>query len=117
MTEETYKAKQLKRFEKLDTDWKTNQEQNSEEKLRQAYNGVCMEVFKNKLAKKVDPQLKELREQIKTAAAGYNEVIKVGEIRAEYIIQVLQSRGVDVPGLDEILEFAENGGKGGNPAE
>jgi uncharacterized protein involved in high-affinity Fe2+ transport len=57
-------------------------------------------------AQKLDPDLKVLKEQLKTANEPYNEGKKTNNLKIEFLIDSLISRGEKVPDIDCFMSSA-----------
>jgi len=109
ITREDSRAKELKAFKKLPQEWRS---QNMGAKTEEVYREITKVAIGNvqlQLAKEMDEDLKALQEQLKNAREIYTEGSKTNALKIKFLVDVLRSRGVDVPDPEVFLRKAANG--------
>jgi hypothetical protein len=66
------------------------------ETLKQILAEVAKKEEANQSAKKADPDLNRLKEQVKVASSGYTDVTKMNRLKLKFIIRNLADKGDDV---------------------
>ena len=106
MIESDSKAKQLKRFSKLDEQWRSEQLSKNAPDLFQVITRVAINTVELDLAKDEDEDLARLQEELKVAREPYTLGRKENNLQIQYLVQVLKDRGVDVDGIPGLLKKA-----------
>lgn len=81
------------KFKELDTDWKDAVAASTPEQLDAKIVELVKAEEENQATKASDPQLAELKEQLKEAGAGYKEATKGFKLRVKFILRVLGDKG------------------------
>lgn len=108
-TREDSRQKELKAFRKLPEEWRS---QNMGAKTEEVYKEITKVAINNvqlNMAKEMDEDLKALQEQLKNAREVYTEGTKTNALKIKFLVDVLRSRGVDVPDPEVFLRKAANG--------
>lgn len=104
------KQKQYDRFQKyLDEEWRSAEMSKATPDVYKDIVAIALNNMQLEQAKKEDPDLANLREQLKTATEVYTEGTKVGKIRIEFLAETLKSRGENVPSVKDLIKQAANG--------
>lgn len=80
-------------YEALPTEWKDALEGMGPDELKQRLAEVAKSEEANQSAKKADEDLNNLKEQVKNASLGYNEVSKVNRLKTKLVIRHLADKG------------------------
>jgi hypothetical protein len=103
------KQKQLKKFRKIDEDWRISQNTKDAKSLKDEVCKVAINTIQLAMAEKFDPDLNDLKEKMKTAKEPYSEGKKINTLKMSYIIELLSGMGEDVPSIEDFLKQAANG--------
>ena len=105
--EDDARQKQLKKYHKvLPEDWRESQLASKTEQVYKEITAVAIATVMLDMAMKMDPDLKQLREQLKTAQKSYTEGKKVNTVKIEFLVDNLKSRGENVPDAEVFLSAA-----------
>jgi hypothetical protein len=115
MTPEEQKQKQLKKFKKLSEDWREGRLGAQTQELYKDILNAAMNIVQLEIAKSLDQDLANLREQVKVANQVYTDGKKENGLRIEFLIEVLRGRGENVPDPDDFIRQAANGEKTTDP--
>lgn len=111
MSEQDPREKQFKKFQKnLPEDWRNDMMSRTADEVKKAALKAAMNLVTLELAKEFDEDLQELREALKTAQEVYTQGKKKNLIEIEFLIEVLRSRGEDVPGVEDFIKGARDVG-------
>lgn len=109
MSKNDPKEKQLKRFKALPEDWRNDVlGTRSNEDVNKLIRDAAINTIVLKLAKESDPDLAALKEQLATATEMYKEGEKQNNLKIEFLVEVLRSRGVDVPSIEDFIKGAKD---------
>lgn len=100
------KAKQLKKFNKLDEEWRSEQLSKQTPDLFQTITKIAINTVELDLAKDEDQDLARLSEELKIAREPYSLGRKENNLKIQYLVQVLKDQGVNVDGLPGLLKQA-----------
>jgi hypothetical protein len=106
MIESDSKAKQLKKFSKIDEQWRSEQLSKNAPDLFQVITRVAINTVELDLAKDEDEDLARLQEELKVAREPYTLGRKENNLKIQYLVQVLKDRGVDVDGIRGLVKKA-----------
>lgn len=98
------KEKQHKKFQKLDEEWRTSSMSQPDADIDKGIRDAAMNLVTLEMAKEFDEDLIALKEAVKTASEQYTEGKKQNLLKIEFLIEVLRSRGRDVPGVEDFLK-------------
>lgn len=102
------KDKQYKKFQKLEEAWRHEMMQRPDEEVDKAIRDSAMNLVTLELAKELDEDLQRLQEELKTAREQYTNGKKTNLLKIEYLVEVLRSRGRDVPGVKDFVKSAKS---------
>lgn len=105
-TELDSKAKQFKKFSKLDENWRQEQLSKQNPDVYKEITSTAIATVQLDLAKDLDEDLERLSEEIKTAREPYSLGRKSNNLKIQYLVQVLADRGENVDGLPGLLKQA-----------
>jgi hypothetical protein len=117
MIENDSKAKQLKKFSKLDEEWRSEQLSKNAPDLFQTITKIAINTVELDLAKDEDEDLARLQEELKTAREPYTLGRKENNLKIQYLVQVLKDQGVNVEGIPGLLKKAVKNAFSSAPAE
>jgi hypothetical protein len=100
------KAKQLKKFSKLDEEWRNEQLGKQTPDVYKEITSTAIATVQLDLAKDLDVDLERLSEEIKVAREPYALGRKTNNLKVQYLVQVLADRGENVDGLPGLLKQA-----------
>ena len=103
------RQKQLKKFSKLSEEWRSAKLGAQTPELYKAILKCSMNVVQLEIAKDLDQDLKNLKEQVKTASAQYTDGKKENNLQIAFLVDVLKGRGEDVPDPEDFIRKAANG--------
>jgi hypothetical protein len=106
MIENDSKAKQLKKFSKLDDEWRSEQLSKKAPDLFQTITKIAIDTVELDLAKDEDQDLARLQEELKTAREPYTLGRKENNLKIQYLVQVLKDQGVNVEGISGLVKKA-----------
>jgi len=101
-------AKNDDKFSKLDEEWRSQMLSSPNENVNSTIVTSAVNLISLELAKKLDDDLLSLKEQLKVANEQYSEGKKVNLLRMEFLIEVLRSRGLNVPDVSDFVKKAKN---------
>jgi len=102
------------KFNDLDEEWRSEMLSADSEHVNKAIVKAAINMIVLDLAKKADTDLAALREQLKTASEQYSAGKKENTLRITFLIELLRSRGEDVPDIDAFLTKASKDVAEGN---
>jgi|WetSurMetagenome_2_1015567.scaffolds.fasta_scaffold22266_5 hypothetical protein len=108
-TPEEQKQKQLKNFKKLSEEWRNEKLGAQTPDLYKSILTAAMNIVQLAIAKELDQDLANLKEQVKVAQQGYSDGTKENNLRIQFLVEVLRGRGEDVPDPDDFIRKAANG--------
>lgn len=88
---------QLKKFKKIDEDWRNDMMSRDSEDLNKVIRDCAINNVVLALAKAADPDLARIAEELATAKAVYTDGTKANNLKIEFLVEVLRSQGVDIP--------------------
>ena len=104
------RQKQLEKWgKKLSEEWRQNQLGASTPDLYKSILKSAINIVQLAMAKELDQDLANLREQVKAAGAQYSEGAKQNHLQIEFLVDILRGRGEDVPDPEDFLRKAANG--------
>lgn len=106
--EDDSKKKQYKKFQKLDEAWREEQMGAQTPDLYKKITQIAINDVQLAMAKEFDPDLKNLKEQVKVANEPYSLGHKENVTRIEFIVSCLKDRGENVPDIDQFIKAAAN---------
>jgi hypothetical protein len=106
MIENDSKAKQLKKFSKIDEEWRSEQLSKKAPDLFQTITKIAINTVELDLAKDEDEDLARLQEELKVAREPYTLGRKENNLKIQYLVQVLKDQGVNVEGIPGLLKKA-----------
>jgi len=98
------KAKQLKKFSKLDESWRSEQLSKQTPDVYKEITSTAIATVQLDIAKDLDEDLERLKEEVKVAREPYTEGRKANNLKIQYLVQVLADRGENVDGLPGLLK-------------
>ena len=99
--------KKLEKFEKkLPEEWRQNQLGAKTPDIYQEITKVAIATVQLDMAKELDPDLASLAEQLKVAREPYTEGRKTNNLKIEFLVENLKSRGESVPDIECFLSAA-----------
>jgi hypothetical protein len=99
------KEKQLRRFKKLDEEWRSDMLSRKDSKdLDQKIYESAANLIRNKMEKELDPDIADLTEKLSAARERYKESEKINLLRIEFLFEAKRTRGEDVPSLADIMD-------------
>lgn len=105
-------AKDKDPFKSLPQDFKDAVDGEMTDALKVRLSDVAKGEEANQSAKKADPDITSLKEQLKEASLGYNEVSKANKLRLKYIIKRLAQLGdpvaITIVNLDRDAEIQKD---------
>jgi hypothetical protein len=111
--EDAAKAKQEKKFKKLDLDWRQEQMSKKSDVIKQLIADTAISLVVLALLKEGDEDIASLRQKLATANKYYTEGKKRKNIEVEFLIECLRSQGIPVEGLDDIVADAKKKARAG----
>ena len=107
---EDSRQKQLKAFRKLPEEWRSAQLGTKDiQVLYKQITTVAINTVQLNIAKELDEDLKNLKEQVKNAQEVYTEGNKTNALKIKFLVDILRDRGEDVPDPEVFLKKAANG--------
>jgi hypothetical protein len=106
--EEKARVKREKKFKKLDEAWRNDMMSRKDPEIDEAIKKSAIALVQLELAKDMDEDLLRLKEELATANAQYTDGKKDNLIRIEFLVQLLKSRGRDVPDIKTLVKSARN---------
>jgi hypothetical protein len=100
------RQKQLKKFEKLPEEWRQSQLGAKTQEVYETITKVAIATVQLDLAKELDADLASLKEQVKTANEPYSEGRKTNNLKIQFLVDNLKSRGENVPDIECFLSAA-----------
>lgn len=107
--QEDARQKELKAFKKLSEEWRNQQLGATKEEVFKEITKTAINTVQLNVAKELDEDLKSLQEQLKAAREIYTEGTKTNNLKIKFLVDVLRSRGVDVPSPEDFVKKAANG--------
>lgn len=104
--EQKAQKKKDRKFAELDEAWRASMMSSQDPDIDKAIKQSAMNLVGLELAKSLDEDLIALREQLQVAQAIYTEGKKENLTRIEFLIEVLRSRGRDVPSAQSFVKSA-----------
>lgn len=104
--DEKAQKKRDRKFSKLDETWRNNMMSAKDPDVDVAIKQSAMNLVGLELAKALDEDLLALREQLQVATAVYTDGRKESLTKIEFLIEVLRSRGRDVPSAQDFVKSA-----------
>jgi hypothetical protein len=101
------KESQSKKFKKLDEEWRNLAMAMDDTSVDGVIRTAAMNLVTLEMAKEFDEDLIALKEQVKVAQEQYTEGRKMNLIKIEFLIEVLRSRGRDVPSIEDFIKSAK----------
>lgn len=102
-------AREKDPFKSLPQDFKDAVDSEMTDDLKGRLSDVAKNEEANQSAKKADPDLNRLKDELKTAGLGYTEVTKANKMRLKYVIKRLAELGdpvaVTIVNLDRDAEM------------
>lgn len=95
------------KFDKLDQEWRAGMLSADDNKVNSTIVQSAISLISLELAKKLDEDLISLREQLKTASEQYSQGKKENTLRIEFLIEILRSRGIAVPDIEDYVKSAK----------
>lgn len=97
--------KQLKRFKKLEEEWRSEMLSRNDLDVETAIRDSAMNLVTLEMAKEFDEDLNRLKEELKTAQESYSEGKKVNLLKIEFLAEVLRGRGrTDIPTINDFIK-------------
>ena len=106
MIESDSKAKQLKKFSKLDEEWRADQMAKEAPDIFQTVTKIAINTVELDIAKDEDEDLARLTEELKIAREPYTLGRKENNLKIQYLVRVLKDRGVNVDGIPGLVKKA-----------
>ena len=103
------RQKQLKKFSKLSEEWRSSQLSAQTPEVNKKIMECAINTVQLAIAKELDTDLASLKEQVKTAQEVYTEGTKTNNLKIQFLVDVLRSRGCDVPDPEDFIKKAANG--------
>jgi hypothetical protein len=100
------------KYSELSDDFKSEMLSADEQAVRKTISIVAMNMIALEIAKANDTDLISLKEQVKAAGEVYSAGKKEGKTKIEFLREVLESRGISVPSLNDFLKDAEESEEG-----
>jgi DUF438 domain-containing protein len=100
------KAKQLKKFAKLDEGWRSDQLSKQTPDIFKTISATAIANVQLDIAKDLDEDLARLQDEFKTAGEGYKLGRKENNLKIQFLVQVLSDRGENLDGLAGLLKQA-----------
>jgi hypothetical protein len=101
--------KKLKKFAKLPEEWRQNQLGAHTPEAYKEILRCAMNIVQLAMAKEMDQDLKNLKEQVKNAQEQYTEGTKTNNLKISFLVDMLKGRGEDVPDPEDFIRKAANG--------
>lgn len=92
------RQKKLKKFQKnLSEEWRVEVLSKSADQKKDMLKQVAINNVQLRVAQEMDPDLAQKKEAAKEANAMYAEGFKSNKLKLEFIVDCLQSDGIDIP--------------------
>jgi hypothetical protein len=111
MVDQDTKSKQLKKFAKLDEEWRSDQLGKQTPDIFKTISSTAIANVQLDIAKDLDEDLARLQEELKTAREPYSLGRKGNNLKIQFLVQVLSDRGENVDGLPGLLKQAAEAAK------
>jgi hypothetical protein len=95
--------KELEKFEKLDEEWRSEILGKQPEEWDKAIQQCATNLANIKAAQAMDPDVKSLKAQLKTANKQYTEGKKENSLKIDFILKVMRDAGHDAGSPEDFL--------------
>ncbi len=92
------------KFSALEESWRDEKMSRQNEDINSDIVETVMNLVALEAAKALDTDLQSLQEQVKVAREVYTEGKKSNLLKIEFLIEVLRSRGLNVPGVKDFVK-------------